>query len=160
VIFVTIGSVFPFDRMIRAADEWAASHPEWETLAQIGEGGYEPRHMPWTRRLDRDAYAAAAGRARLIVAHAGMGSVITAGQMAKPVVILPRRRALGEHNTDHQADTARWLRDRKGIYVAADETALGPCIDAALARPPDGIETLPPHAPRAFTDRLRAAILR
>jgi UDP-N-acetylglucosamine transferase subunit ALG13 len=159
VIFVTIGSVFPFDRMIRAVDAWAAGNPRHEMLAQIGMGGYEPRHMPWVRRLDRAEYEAAAARARLLVAHAGMGSVITAGRLAKPIVILPRRRALGEHNTDHQADTAAWLGTRPGIWVAEDETALGARIEAALARPEGGMETLSPHAPAAFTDRLRAAIL-
>ena len=44
VIFVTIGSMFPFDRLIRAMDAWAAAQPERrvELLAQIGDGGYEP----------------------------------------------------------------------------------------------------------------------
>lgn len=159
MIFVTIGSVFPFDRMVRAVDAWAAENPGHEILAQIGDGAYEPRHMPWERRLDRVAYEAAASRARLIVAHAGMGSVITAGRLARPIVILPRRRALGEHNTDHQVDTAAWLGGRPGIWVAEDEAVLGHRIEAALAQPEGAIETLPPHAPRAFTDRLRAAIL-
>jgi UDP-N-acetylglucosamine transferase subunit ALG13 len=157
VIFVTIGSVFPFDRMIRAADDWAAANPEEEVFAQIGDGGYEPRHMIWVRRLDRETYDTAASRARLLVAHAGMGSVITAGRFGKPIVILPRRHALGEHNTDHQADTAAWLSGRSGIYLAEDESVLGHRIEAALARP-EGL-SLPSHAPKAFTDRLRAAIL-
>lgn len=159
MIFVTIGSVFPFDRMIRAADDWAAAHPAVETYAQIGDGRYEPRHMPWVRRLDQDAFVAAMQQARLLVAHAGMGSVITAGQMAKPIVILPRLLDRGEHNTNHQVDTANWLRDRPGIYVAKDEAALPGVIDAALARPADGLETLPPHAPDAFIARIRKAIL-
>lgn len=159
MIFVTIGSVFPFDRMIRAADEWASAHPAAEIQAQIGDGRYEPRHMPWVRRLDQDAFLLAMRRARLLVAHAGMGSVITAGQLAKPIVILPRLLARGEHNTNHQVDTANWLKDRPGIYVAADERALPEVIDAALARPADGLETLPPHAPADFVARIRQAIL-
>lgn len=159
MIFVTIGSVFPFDRLIRAADEWAATRQDREILAQIGEGSYEPRHMRWVRRLDQDAFLATAERARLIVAHAGMGSVITASRMGKPIVILPRLRERGEHNTDHQVDTANWLKSRPGIHVAADETALAGTIETALAEPAGGIETLPPHAPEAFIARIRAAIL-
>jgi UDP-N-acetylglucosamine transferase subunit ALG13 len=159
VIFVTIGSVFPFDRMIRAADQWAAANPEAETYAQIGDGRYEPRHMPWIRRLDQDAFLAAMSRARLLVAHAGMGSVITAGQLGKPIVILPRLLDRGEHNTNHQVDTANWLKDRPGIYVATDEAALPGVIEVALARPADKLETLPPHAPSDFTARIRKAIL-
>lgn len=159
VIFVTIGSVFPFDRLIRAADDWAATRQDREILAQIGEGSYEPRHMRWVRRLDQDEFLATAGRARLIVAHAGMGSVITASRMSKPIVILPRLRERGEHNTDHQVDTANWLKSRPGIHVADDEAELAGTIEAALAGPEEGIETLPPHAPEAFIARIRAAIL-
>ena len=38
--------------------------------------------MPWVRRLDQAEFARTVAAARLIVAHAGMGSVITAGQSA------------------------------------------------------------------------------
>lgn len=162
MIFVTIGSVFPFDRLIRAADAWAegvrAGGGTEEILAQIGDGAWEPRHMDWVRRLDREAYRAAAGRARLIVAHAGMGSVITAGELRTPIVILPRQQALGEHNTDHQVATAGWLRDRPGVFVAETEAALAARIEAALARPA-AIDALPPHAPAAFVARVRRMIL-
>jgi UDP-N-acetylglucosamine transferase subunit ALG13 len=187
VIFVTIGSVFPFDRLVAAADAWARGRgappaPEAPpapvngargpgsgldpaldpgpggVLAQIGDGRYCPAHMGWVRRLDQDAYLAVARRARLIVAHAGMGSVITAGQLGKPIVILPRRQGLGEHNTDHQLATANWLRDKPGVYVAGSEAELAACIDAALALAPEAVETLPPHAPDAFIARIRALL--
>ena len=102
-------------------------------LAQIGDGGFEPGHMPWVRKLDRADYLRAVARAELIVAHAGMGTVITAGEHGKPIVLLPRRGPLGEHNNDHQADTAVWLGTRPGILVADDEAELPDCIAAALA---------------------------
>jgi hypothetical protein len=36
VIFVTIGSMFPFDRMIRVMDEWASKNANQDVFAQIG----------------------------------------------------------------------------------------------------------------------------
>ena len=45
MIFVTIGSMFPFDRMIRVMDDWAARNASQETFAQIGTGSYEPTHI-------------------------------------------------------------------------------------------------------------------
>ena len=134
MIFVTIGSMFPFDWLIRAMDAWAEANP-CEMLAQIGDGGFEPAHMPWVRKLDRAEYVRTVERAALIVAHAGMGTVITAAEYAKPVVLLPRRGPLGEHNNDHQADTAVWLRTRPGIHVAEDEAALPACIAVVLENP-------------------------
>ncbi len=147
--------MFPFDRLVRAMDDWAAAHPGQEVLAQIGTGRFEPRHMTWVRKLDRAEYGDAVARAAVVVAHAGMGTVITAGELGKPVVLLPRRAALREHNNDHQMDTVAWLRGRPGLHVAADETELGACLAQALVRSgPDG-PTIGRVAPAEFLGRLR-----
>ena len=132
MIFVTIGSMFPFDRMIRAMDAWAGSAGAGEeVLAQIGAGAYEPAHMVWVRKLDRPAYADAIRRSRLVVAHAGVGSIVTAGEIGRPIVVLPRRAHLGEHTSDHQVETVGWLRAKPWVHVADDETGLPGCIAAA-----------------------------
>jgi len=112
VIFVSVGTVLPFDRLIRAMDAWAAAHPEEEAVAQIGRGSFEPAHMRWSRTLGWEAYDGTVAAARLMVAHAGTGSVLTASEWAKPIVLLPRRARLGEHRSDHQIETAAWLRGR------------------------------------------------
>jgi UDP-N-acetylglucosamine transferase subunit ALG13 len=160
VIFVTIGSMFPFDRLIRAMDAWAAAQaPAPEMLAQIGEGAFEPHNMPWVRRLDQAEFARTVERADLVVAHAGMGSVITAGRFGRPIVILPRRRDLGELTTDHQIASAGWLRGRPGIHVADRDTDLGPAIAGALAGPAGDRPLFAPTAPEAFIARIRHCIL-
>ena len=134
MIFVTIGSMFPFDRMIRAMDAWAAGAGQGEEiLAQIGDGAFEPRHMTWVRRLDRPDYAAAVARSRLVVAHAGIGSIVSAAENGRPIVVLPRRAALGEHTSDHQVETVSWLHGRPGVHVAETEGDLAGCIAAAAA---------------------------
>jgi UDP-N-acetylglucosamine transferase subunit ALG13 len=68
--------------------------------------------------------------AELVVAHAGMGSIITALRYQRPLLIMPRRAALGEHRNDHQVATAKWLIDRPGIEVAWDESELPACLNA------------------------------
>lgn len=133
MIFVTVGSMFPFDRLVRAMDAWAAAEPRGEITAQIGDGGFVPSNMRWVRRLDRGAFEATVKACRVVVAHAGIGSVVTAGSYAKPIVLLPRRRHLGEHTSDHQVETANSLKGRPGIYIADDEGDLPACIAAALA---------------------------
>lgn len=161
MIFVTIGSMFPFDRLIQEMDAWAGARPAGddteEILAQIGEGSYEPRHMTWVRRLDRSEYTATVARARLIVAHAGVGSVVSAGEKGKPIVVLPRREGLGEHTSDHQVETAGWLRGKSGVHVADDETQLAARI--AAAADPSGDATAMSATDPAFIARLRAFIL-
>lgn len=154
MIFVTVGSMFPFDRLIRAVDAWAADNPGEEILAQIGQGA-EPRHMRWLRRMDQDAFAATVREAEIVVAHAGMGTVITAGRFGRPLVLLPRLAALAEQTTDHQLATADWLRGRPGIQVAATPGDLDACIAAARAVRPGSIPVIEAVAPPEFLDRLR-----
>jgi UDP-N-acetylglucosamine transferase subunit ALG13 len=59
-----------------------------------------------------------------------MGSIITALEMGKPLVIMPRRAALGEHRNDHQIATARHLQKHKTVRVAWDENELGEALGA------------------------------
>lgn len=159
VIFVTIGSMFPFDRLIHLMDDWAKASPELELLAQIGTGEYIPVHMPWVRKLDQVDFADTVAKANLVVAHAGMGSVLTASQYNKPIVILPRLKERGEHTTDHQIATANWLRDKSGVYVADTDAELGSCIAEALAAGPPVSPIFAREAPGEFIARIRRYII-
>lgn len=164
MIFLTIGTQEPFDRLVRAMDEWCAQAGRGQAvfgqIADRHEGSYVPRHFEWVPRLSATDYAARLSRTEVIVSHAGMGSIITALQYNKPIVIMPRWAKLLEHRNDHQLATVRWLGDRPGIHVAADETRLGPVLDGVLA----GINcprTTPISsvADSGFTDALRAFLL-
>lgn len=158
MIFVTIGSMMPFDRLVRAADEIAPGMAGQSFFAQIGEGGaYEPKAMDFARMLSRRDFAAKMAEADLVVAHAGMGSVISAMELRKPIVILPRIAAAGEVNTDHQLATARWLAAKPGIHVALTEQDLKAAIDGALGAR-DGAALMAPVAPAAFLEKIRNCI--
>ena len=156
MIFVTIGTVFPFDRLIEAMDGYAEASDQ-DFVAQIGDGTYEPAHMTWHRSLPGDLYAQTVRDADVIVSHAGMGSAITAMQIGTPLVMLPRRFDSGEHTTDHQMATARWLETKPGIFIAWDEAALKEAIARAEAWSNSGTP-LDPNAPKEFTDRLAAQL--
>jgi hypothetical protein len=49
VIFVTVGTQLPFDRLIRAVDEWAGAAAGADVFAQIGPTAVEPRHIAYRR---------------------------------------------------------------------------------------------------------------
>lgn len=158
MIFVTVGSALPFDRLIRAMDHWAAGHPHTEVFAQIGGGDYLPRHMAYARIVTPTEFRRRNEAAGTIVAHAGMGSVITAAELGKPIVLLPRLASAREHTTDHQLHTAGWLGARPGIFVARSEDDLPDQIAAAQQRARSQ-DPLSKFAPTTFTDKLRAALL-
>ena len=129
MIFVTVGTQLPFDRMVREIDEWAGRHPDVEVFAQIGPGTYRPRHMAFADFVPPGRADELMQQASLIVAHAGMGSVLTALQLQRPILIVPRRASLGEHRNEHQLATARWLESKPGVTVAWDETELADWLE-------------------------------
>jgi UDP-N-acetylglucosamine transferase subunit ALG13 len=60
----------------------------------------------------------------VVVGHAGMGTILTALQLNTPLLVMPRRGAMGETRNDHQMDTARELECIDGVDVAFNEGEL------------------------------------
>ena len=158
MIFVTVGQMLGFDRLIEAMDRWAKTHPERETFAQIGDGRYAPTAMPWTRMIPPVEFKSKVASAELIVAHAGMGSYFMAMEAQKPIVMLARLEARQEHTTDHQVHTLKWLRKKPGVYAADSEDLLSGEIERALADA-TAFDTFDRFAPAPFVAKLRKAIL-
>lgn len=132
MILVTVGMQLGFDRLIRAMDA-IQTGIGIRFVAQTGRGTYRPANMEARRSLSPQEFAELAEQAALIVSHAGIGTVLAARRLGKPVVLLPRRAALGEHRNDHQLATAKALAGRPGILVAMDEMELPAMIVRGLA---------------------------
>lgn len=118
-IFVTVGTQLPFDRLVTAVDEWAAGN-DAEVVAQTGESDLRPRHVAWKNFMGSFETNELIRTADLVVAHAGMGTILTRCQTGLPMIVMPRRADLGEHRNDHQAATARRLAHLPGLWVAED----------------------------------------
>jgi UDP-N-acetylglucosamine transferase subunit ALG13 len=123
MIFVTVGSQMPFDRLVEAVDGWVGQTTR-EVLAQIGDSQLKPKNMRYVHSMPPSEYADCVRRAELVVAHAGMGSIITALEFGKPILIMPRRGSLNETRNEHQVATARQFVGKPGIYIAMDEDEL------------------------------------
>jgi UDP-N-acetylglucosamine transferase subunit ALG13 len=128
MIFVTVGAQMAFDRLVRAVDEWAAQS-ECEVFAQIGPSDYMPANIGWTRFLEPAQFGEKVAAADAIVAHAGMGSILTALELGKPILVMPRRGNLRETRNDHQVATARRLVAQRRVTVAWDEQELAEKLD-------------------------------
>jgi UDP-N-acetylglucosamine transferase subunit ALG13 len=124
VIFVTVGSDLPFDRLVRVVDEWAQHAGRTDVFAQIGGTDWRPAHIEWSQFLQPPEFARRVAAADVVIAHAGMGSILSALQWEKPILVMPRRASLGEVRNDHQLSTARHLAGMGKINVAMDEADL------------------------------------
>ena len=137
MIFVTVGAQMHFDRLIRAVDEWAYCRNRSDVFAQIGSSNRPPQHMQWTRFLPPGEFRQTVGAARVLVAHAGTGSILTALELGKPIVVMPRRAHLRETRNDHQYAMALKFSALEAVSVALDEDDLAKRLDEIdlLAQP-------------------------
>jgi UDP-N-acetylglucosamine transferase subunit ALG13 len=128
MIFLTVGSELPFNRLVNAVDEWAKTNNRDDIIGQIadpGPNGCRPKHIQCYNFISAEEYERYFDEAELIISHAGMGSIITAMLKKKSIIIMPRRAELKETRNNHQVATARRFRDHKGIMVAEDESEIG-----------------------------------
>lgn len=124
MILLSVGTQFPFDRLVKAVDEWAACVGRKDILAQIGPSSYRPRMMECFGLVSPDEFRDMQERAELIIAHAGMGSILTAMEMNKPIIVFPRDHTLGEHRNAHQLATADRFEFTPGVFVVRDTASL------------------------------------
>ncbi|MGY6551131.1 MAG: glycosyltransferase [Erythrobacter sp.] len=121
-----------FDRLITAIDTIAPALDQ-PVIAQTGKGTYQPAHMETRSNIAPAEFERLVKESRLIISHAGIGTVLTAARFAKPILLFPRRASLGEHRNDHQLATVRNLAGRPGIVVAEEEAELPVKIAEGLA---------------------------
>ena len=159
MIFLTIGSHEPFDRLVRAVDDWAGQSGA-EVFGQITDrAAYLPQNFPATGHLEVPEYEARCAQADYLVAHAGMGSILPALRLGKPIVVLPRRGHLQETRNDHQYATAARLGARPGITVALSEEDLPAALDKVVRHTADlAAEPISKTADASLIKALRAMI--
>ena len=123
MIFCTIGTQAPFDRFLKIVDEVAADLDE-EVVAQVYKSHYQAKNIKTGNFLPPDEFQELFKSARMIVAHAGMGTIISAMQQEKPIIVFPRIAKLGEHRNEHQLATAEKMKELGYVYVANDADEL------------------------------------
>ncbi|MCC6795757.1 MAG: archaeosortase/exosortase family protein [Candidatus Hydrogenedentes bacterium] len=134
MILVTVGAQMPFDRLVAAVDQWAGERNATGIFAQVGNTAYLPKHIEFEKFVAPEKLRELVEAADVIVAHAGMGTILTALELGKPIVVMPRRGVLRETRNDHQVATARQFGDRGLISVAWDEHELALRLDTELNR--------------------------
>jgi UDP-N-acetylglucosamine transferase subunit ALG13 len=85
--------------------------------------------------MDQTAFAEAFAKADVIVSHAGMGTILSATEIGKPIVLMPRRADMGEHRNNHQLDTAAEMSALANVTVVHGLEDLSRDLDRVLAQP-------------------------
>ncbi len=121
MIFVTVGMHYQgFERLIRKMDEIAGKIDE-EVVMQIGSTQYTPKFARYFDFVDSDSTIMDYFRnARVIVSHAGAGTLLNTLILGKPIIVVPRLKEFGEHIDDQQLELAKHLSDQGKVFALLD----------------------------------------
>jgi UDP-N-acetylglucosamine transferase subunit ALG13 len=137
VILVTLGTLhFPFDRLLRALDDLPQDE---ELIVQCRAPGPLPARARSVPDLPFDELAETMRAARVVVCHAGVGSILTAVANGKRPVTVPRLVRFGEAVDDHQLAFARRLAEAGLVTLVEDPAELARAVAAPGTAPPPAL---------------------
>lgn len=151
MIFVVVGTQEPFDRLIKFIDEWSSVSGYTDIEAQISKASYIPRNFPWFDFIPPNVFDERFKNADLIISHAGMGTIISALQYSKPIIVMPRLAKYKEHRNDHQLATATSFSQLNYVKSVYNQQELFKALNDRSTLVP-----APPISPFASSDLIGA----
>lgn len=122
MIFVTLGTQDKsFERLLRAIDKSIdAGVIKDKVLVQAGftYKTYKSKNMEMFDYVDPKTMSDLVSECEFLISHAGAGSILTALEKDKKIIVVPRQSKYGEHNNDHQLEIAeKFEHDGHVIYL-------------------------------------------
>lgn len=155
MIFLTIGTTEPFDRLVIAMDDIASLIPNVGIIAQISNSSYKVKNMKTIGFISPSEYFKLFDKASLIISHAGMGTILSALQKGKSIIVMPRRFDLGEAKNNHQIATAQKLAALNYVNVAHNKDQLLELIKTSLITRNSSIPSIGPFASKQLISSLK-----
>ena len=125
MIFLTVGTQFPFDRLVKAVDDaYSEGLISDEVFAQVGHGSYVPVNFKYVESLDKRSFDKYMKECSAVISHSGMGTITMAMELNKPLFVMPRSPKYGEVVNDHQFAIAREFEKLGHVLVAYKESHL------------------------------------
>jgi UDP-N-acetylglucosamine transferase subunit ALG13 len=119
MIFLTVGTQFPFDRLVKAVDKAAGTNGfDEHIVAQVGESSYCPKNFEVSPSVEKAVFDRYFSDAESVISHAGMGTITMALEQRKPLLVMPRLKKYGEVVNDHQLAIAKKFEQLGYLLVA------------------------------------------
>lgn len=135
MIFVTLGTQdFSFNRLLEMVDCLVAEGViRDEVFAQTGHASYVPKSYAYVDFLDPADYNRYIAEADFVIAHAGVGTIMSCLSNHKKLIVVPRTKAHREHVDDHQFEIADAFAEKGYLLTAANVDALKAAVLAVPA---------------------------
>jgi UDP-N-acetylglucosamine transferase subunit ALG13 len=142
--FVTVGTVMPFDRLVKGVEALKAQSllPE-RVIAQVGDGGYRPEGWEVHERMPFNEVQAILAKADIVFCHGGTGSLVTGCQAGCRVIAIPRDPVRGEHYDNHQEEIVTAFAERGLIQTVTEADQLPAALAVARTQEPIRATTEP-----------------
>ena len=150
MIFVTLGTHHdPFPRLVEAleglpADELVVQHGHSQPSAHAARS---TDFLPFAEMVEQIRAA------RVVITHAGVGSILLCLRNGRKPLVVPRLHRHGEHVDDHQVGLTRALADSDKVIPVWDVDEL----PRLVAEAPASTQPHPP-APGSLHDAVRRAL--
>jgi UDP-N-acetylglucosamine transferase subunit ALG13 len=142
MIFVTTGTCEPFDRLLEALDGLELDE---RLVVQHGESPVRPWGAECVAFLPFDELVEHLRAARVVVTHAGVGSILAALTHGKRPIVYPRLARYGDAVDDHQLELAERLGAEGLVTVVHEPDELRRLLQAPIAHA-GGASIVPGHA--------------
>jgi beta-1,4-N-acetylglucosaminyltransferase len=137
LIFVTVGNANQrFERLLQAVERAVAQGVvSEEVVVQAGNNpGFRPMHCKTIGFVPVAEFERLLSEARLVISHAGAGTLIQVLRTGKVPVVMPRRKKYGEHIDDHQMEIVAALADEGRVIPAYEPEDLPAALATAEQR--------------------------
>ena len=131
MIVVTTGTnEWAFDRLVRLAARVAGDE---DLFMQFGSSTEPHGHGTWVDFVSFEELEARMREARVVITHAGVGSVMLARRCGHRPVVLPRLGKLREAVDDHQVELGRRLHAAGLVTFVEDEAEMAAAVRGEVA---------------------------
>lgn len=115
MILVTVGTQkFPMNRLVEAAD-LLAEETGAEIFVQTGHSTYIPKYCKYSPFVEKSQFQEMIKNCELLITHSGVGSIMTGVRAGRPVIVVPRLKALKEHVDDNQQEIAEAFEEKNYV---------------------------------------------
>lgn len=132
MIFVTVGTqdqdfsrlLIEIERLIRIG---VICEP---VIAQSGQTDFQSDLMEVVTSIPIETFQIYLEQSQLVITHGGVGTILSALQLRKKTIAVPRKASYGEHESDHQREIVEHF-DQLGYIVGCNEVEQ---LQSALTR--------------------------
>ena len=123
MIFITVGTQkFQFNRLLRSIDSLIEKKVINDTIVcQSGYSTYVPKYYKTVKFLSAEQYGENIKQCSLLITHAGVGTILSAIKLSKPIIVISRLEKFEEHVDDHQLQIAEGFNKKKLVMSANAE---------------------------------------